>query len=52
MPAEIVPIELHSDGDTTHRPKPEWKLVDPPTIYLEKLGTLWMEARGQAKPGK
>lgn len=51
--AVIVPIRPGSDGDASHRPdRPAITLVDPPSIYLEKLGMLWMQHMGQALPGK
>ncbi|KAF1985569.1 hypothetical protein K402DRAFT_394550 [Aulographum hederae CBS 113979] len=40
-----------SDGDPTHRPKPEWRLVKNPVLYLEKVGTMWMQQRGEALAG-
>ncbi|KAL1795391.1 hypothetical protein ACET3X_007207 [Alternaria dauci] len=41
-----------SDGDPLHVPAPGvYTRVDPPTLYLEKLGQQWMEARKEAKPG-
>lgn len=49
---QIVPINAHSDGDISHQPKKDWRLVDPPHIYLEKVASLWMEKRGELKPGK
>lgn len=49
---EIVPIHPFSDGDPSHVPKAEWTLVNPPTIYLEKLATSWIENQGLLKPGK
>lgn len=53
MPAQIitVPIRAGSDADASHRPKdPRYRLVDPPTTYLDKLGQKWMEERGEAHP--
>ncbi|KAF2177658.1 hypothetical protein K469DRAFT_602462 [Zopfia rhizophila CBS 207.26] len=48
----IVPIRDGSDGDATHRPDPtKFSILDPPAIYLEKIGTLWMQDRGEALPG-
>ncbi|ORY16597.1 hypothetical protein BCR34DRAFT_460186, partial [Clohesyomyces aquaticus] len=47
-----VPLRAGSDGDATHRPTSiRQTLVDPPTLYLEKIGTLWMKDRGEARPG-
>jgi hypothetical protein len=42
-----------SDGDPLHVPPPggAHTQVDPPTLYLEKIGQQWMESRGEAKPG-
>ena len=49
----VVPIRPGSDGDATHRPdRSTHTLVDPPTLYLEKIASLWMESRGEALPGK
>ncbi|TKA59221.1 hypothetical protein B0A49_11908 [Cryomyces minteri] len=49
---EIVPINTGSNGDPSHRPSTgTHTLDDPPTNYLEKLGTLWMKHRGDARPG-
>ncbi|OAL54023.1 hypothetical protein IQ07DRAFT_584608 [Pyrenochaeta sp. DS3sAY3a] len=49
----VVPLRPGSDGDATHVPKQGTKYseVDPPTLYLEKLAQLWMDARGEARPG-
>ena len=44
---QIIPINPHSDGDATRHPKPQWALVDPPHIYLEKLAVQWLEKRGE-----
>ncbi|KAF2470987.1 uncharacterized protein BDR25DRAFT_286335 [Lindgomyces ingoldianus] len=47
-----VPLRPGSDGDATHRPtSTTHTLVDPPSLYLEKLGMLWMKDRGEARPG-
>ncbi|KAF2277848.1 uncharacterized protein EI97DRAFT_274949 [Westerdykella ornata] len=47
----IVPLRRGSDGDPTHRPdKPTFTQADPRN-YLEKLATLWMQARGERLPG-
>ncbi|KAF2681029.1 hypothetical protein K458DRAFT_433906 [Lentithecium fluviatile CBS 122367] len=53
MPAQvIVPLKGGSDADANHRPVgPTYTQVDPPTLYLEKLGQQWMKARGEARPG-
>ena len=41
-----------SDGDATHVPRPGlYTQLDPPTLYLEKIGDQWMKARGEAQPG-
>lgn len=48
----VVPIRPGSDGDATHQPDHSTHtLVDPPTLYLEKIASLWMESRGEALPG-
>lgn len=49
----VVPINSGSDGDSSHRPTvaTHW-LIDPPTIYLEKLAALWMTSRGETVPGE
>ncbi|OCL09808.1 hypothetical protein AOQ84DRAFT_375512 [Glonium stellatum] len=48
----VVPIRPGSDGDATHQPdRSTHTLVDPPTLYLEKIASLWMESRGEALPG-
>ncbi|KAF2758641.1 hypothetical protein EJ05DRAFT_510541 [Pseudovirgaria hyperparasitica] len=48
----IVPINSGSDGDPTVHPSYATHTpVDPPTLYLEKIGQLWMETRGQAQRG-
>ena len=48
----IVPLRPGSDGDATHRPN-NVKIteVNPPTLYLEKLGTLWMKDRREDLTG-
>jgi hypothetical protein len=52
MPQVVVPLKGGSDADATHRPSgPAYSLVDPPTLYLEKIGQQWMQARGEAKLG-
>ncbi|KAF9692036.1 hypothetical protein EKO04_009983 [Ascochyta lentis] len=41
-----------SDGDPTHVPKSgSHTQMDPPVLYMEKLGDQWMQARGEAQPG-
>ncbi len=41
-----------SDGDPFHVPPPGLHTrVNPPTLYLEKIGQMWMEHRGEARPG-
>jgi hypothetical protein len=48
----IVPLKPGSDADATHRPVgTAYALVDPPTLYLEKLAQQWMKARGESRPG-
>ncbi|KAF2638215.1 hypothetical protein P280DRAFT_78409 [Massarina eburnea CBS 473.64] len=48
----VVPLRAASDGDPTHRPVGTgYTEVDPPTLYLEKIATEWMRARGEAAPG-
>jgi hypothetical protein len=49
----IVPIKPGSDGDSSHRPAgPSYRLVDPPSIYLEKLASAWVQRRGSTlQPG-
>jgi hypothetical protein len=56
MSANRVKIRLIpgcSDGDPLHVPPPggAHTQVDPPTLYLEKIGQQWMESRSEAKPG-
>jgi hypothetical protein len=47
-----VPLKPGSDADATHRPVgTTYVLVDPPTLYLEKLAQQWMQARGETRPG-
>jgi hypothetical protein len=49
----IVPIRDGSDGDASHQPnRTTYQLVDPPTIYLEKIGSLWMNHLGKARQGE
>ena len=51
-PIKIVPINDHSDGDPSNRPSnPEWTIINPPTLYLEKLAKGWLEAQGQPTYG-
>ena len=48
----IVPLRAGTDGDATHTPNAgKYQQVNPPTLYLEKLGDQWMQSRGEAKPG-
>ncbi|KAF1356037.1 hypothetical protein EJ07DRAFT_130450 [Lizonia empirigonia] len=48
----VVRLRPGSDGDATHLPKPGSQTqMDPPTLYLEKIGDQWMQARGEAQPG-
>jgi hypothetical protein len=48
----VVPLRPGSDGDATHVPAAGTKTqVNPPTLYLEKIGQQWIEARGEAIPG-
>ncbi|KAJ4358053.1 uncharacterized protein N0V89_002632 [Didymosphaeria variabile] len=55
MPAAlvVVPLKPGSDGDYTHKPPDNstWTLIDPPTLYLERIGLQWMQDRGEAKSG-
>ena len=52
-PTQIVPINEYSDGDPSHRPNnPQWTVVDPPLIYLDKLATGWMEHQGKGNKSK
>ncbi|KAI4706678.1 hypothetical protein J4E89_008745 [Alternaria sp. Ai002NY15] len=55
MSANRVKVRLVpgcSDGDPLHVPPPgAHTQLDPPTLYLEKIGQQWMESRGEAKPG-
>ncbi|KAF1966626.1 hypothetical protein BU23DRAFT_485988 [Bimuria novae-zelandiae CBS 107.79] len=48
-----VPLRSRSDGDFTHRPSENslYTIIDPPTLYLERVGQQWMQDRGEAKPG-
>ncbi|KAF2729410.1 hypothetical protein EJ04DRAFT_73481 [Polyplosphaeria fusca] len=53
MPSRRVVVSLWegSDGDATHRStNPAYTSADD-SLYLEKLGTKWMQARGEALPG-
>jgi hypothetical protein len=48
----IVKINAFSDGDASHIPNTSThRQYKPPTLYLEKLGTLWMTHRKEAQPG-
>ncbi|KAI4604887.1 hypothetical protein J4E83_010935 [Alternaria metachromatica] len=55
MTANRVKVRLVpgcSDGDPLHVPPPgAHTQLDPPTLYLEKIGQQWMESRDEAKPG-
>ncbi|KAL5378066.1 hypothetical protein DPSP01_009350 [Paraphaeosphaeria sporulosa] len=53
MPTVTVPLKPGSDGDYTHKPPDNsiWTIIDPPTLYLERVGSQWMEDRNEAKPG-
>lgn len=47
----IVRLRAGSDGDATHVPRSgTHEQLDPPTLYLEKIGDQWMQARGEAQP--
>lgn len=49
----VVRLRPGSDGDATQTPKSgSHEELDPPTLYLEKLGDQWMKARGEAQPGE
>jgi len=51
-PLFTVPINPVSDGDPSHLPQhAAYRAVVPPNLYLEKIGTQWMQARNEAKPG-
>ncbi|KAE9978923.1 hypothetical protein BLS_000198 [Venturia inaequalis] len=51
-PLRIVPINSASDGDDSHKPDAkDYRKLTPPTIYLEKLGALWMNHRQDGKQG-
>ncbi|KAJ4402072.1 hypothetical protein N0V91_007433 [Didymella pomorum] len=48
----VVRLRPGSDGDATHVPRNgTHEKLDPPTLYLEKIGDQWMQARGDAQPG-
>lgn len=48
----VVRLRPGTDGDATHTPKAgSHEQLQPPTLYLEKLGDQWMHSRGDAKPG-
>jgi hypothetical protein len=48
----VVRLRPGSDGDPTHLPREgRYTELNPPTLYLEKIGQQWMEARGEARPG-
>jgi hypothetical protein len=48
----VVPLWPGSDGDATHRPKNAAYIPADDSLYLEKLASRWMEARGEAVSGK
>ncbi|KAG9187957.1 hypothetical protein G6011_01880 [Alternaria panax] len=49
---QVPVIKGCSDGDPLHVPPPGVHTrVDPPTLYLEKIGQQWMESRKEARPG-
>lgn len=51
-PVRIVNINPGSDGDDGHKPDgKDYRKLTPPTLYLVKLGALWMKHRPDAKPG-
>jgi hypothetical protein len=46
-----VQLRPGSDGNVLHIPRPGTHTqLNPPTLYLEKIGQQWMEARGEAQP--
>jgi hypothetical protein len=49
---QIISTNTLSDGDPIHLPKTEayWQ-EEPPTIYLEKLASLWMDHRSEMRQG-
>ncbi|KAF3041657.1 hypothetical protein E8E12_001341 [Didymella heteroderae] len=48
----VVRLRPGTDGDATHTPRAgTHEKLDPPTLYLEKIGDQWMQARGEAQPG-
>ncbi|KAF1835273.1 hypothetical protein BDW02DRAFT_568147 [Decorospora gaudefroyi] len=51
----VVPLRQGSDGDPTHLPKLGgnygYTQINPPVLYLEKVGQQWMENRGDARAG-
>ncbi|KAF2112163.1 hypothetical protein BDV96DRAFT_602611 [Lophiotrema nucula] len=48
----VVPLRPGSDGDASHSPpNPNFSQINPPTLYLDKIGTMWMQRRGEARPG-
>ena len=53
-PRRRVTVRLRpgSDGDATHVPRSGlYTQLNPPTLYLDKIGDQWMKARGEAQPG-
>jgi hypothetical protein len=48
----LVRIGDTTDADASHAPSPSTHTkVDPPTLYLEKIGTLWIQYLGKAERG-
>lgn len=48
----VVRLRPGTDGDATHIPRAgTHEQLDPPKLYLEKIGDQWMQARGEAQPG-
>ncbi|KAF2627585.1 hypothetical protein BU25DRAFT_50603 [Macroventuria anomochaeta] len=48
----VVRLRPGTDGNASHVPKPGTHTqLNPPTLYLEKIGDQWMKARGEAQPG-
>ncbi|EFR04418.1 hypothetical protein MGYG_07425 [Nannizzia gypsea CBS 118893] len=45
----VVPINSFSDGDPSVWPLHSNCMETDPTVYLEKLGTQWMKARGECE---
>ncbi|KAK5009987.1 hypothetical protein LTR28_012345 [Elasticomyces elasticus] len=53
LPVHIVRIEKHSDGSSSRWPADHSGYVQekPSDYYLKTLGNLWMNERGESKPG-